>query len=528
MKYLLGCPCQHKIEVDESDERSEIRCPNCHRYVKIPAFDKLPPVIASRAHPQDMIGKTLARRFLITAYLGGGGMGWVYAADDQIVHRQVAIKILKPNYLSPQFATLQKRFCQEAQLASRLVHPAIVLVRSLHRSHQGAYFMVMDFCQGQNLRTILAEKRKLPLTQAVEIARQILEALQIAHDNGIAHRDIKPANIMIEQHGESIQAKILDFGIAKIFSQEQDQKGVAITRFGYRLGSLKYMAPEQILGHEVNAATDIYGVGLLLYQMVSGTLPFSGSKEKVVRDALRRRAPLLSEVCRGEAVKTPWLLDTIVAKALSKHNRRRFHYAREFADLLRYCQPGQRLPAWLVMRWRFAYLRRTLPVAWAAVVCGLLLCALIGALSLFIRPQPYERWLQEAAVQLRQKKYALAHEAWGKALQQNQQQAAHMALPVLLPLFDLACAQGDFSRANEILREISTYADRQTADLWLGLLGEMLLLGQSETLLQERDYTKAKQLLQSEIPTLLKKFHTRQERQVWLDKMLQFHAQKER
>jgi serine/threonine protein kinase len=519
MKYLLGCPCQHKIEVDDGDTRHEIRCPHCHRYIKIPAFDKVAPLLTPRSRPQEMIGKTLAKRFIITSYLGGGGMGWVYAADDLTLQRQVAIKVLKPNYLSPQFATLQKRFCQEAQLSSHLVHPAIVLVRSLYRSHLGVYFMVMDFSPGQSLRKILDERQCLPIAQAVEIARQILEALQVAHESGIIHRDLKPANIMVEEEGESVQAKILDFGIAKVFAQQHNSVGY--TRSGYRLGSLKYMSPEQLTGQNLDPTTDTYAVGLLLYQMISGTLPFSGNKEKFLHDTLRRDPPLLHKACHANVSKPGWLLDAVVAKSLAKKSRRRFCQAQDFAETLRLCQ-GMPMSLPLHLRWRLNYLRRTLS---GRLLLSLLvmLCLAVGCVvALAMRAPSRSYWLTEVQHCLHAERYAEAYIAWQKADEQTPPEAATIAFAVLLPAFDEACGRSDYGQAQEILQHIVRHADnREMSQLWKNLLAEALLLQQSEDALAHHDYAEAGKLVQADIAPMLQCFSTRAERLAWLSKMLE-------
>ena len=331
MKYLLGCPCNHKIEVDDTETRTEIRCSHCHRYIKVPplqqpAFLNLP---ITAVNPKAMLGKILAKRFVLRHYLGGGGMGWVYQADDLKTHREVAVKILKPSHVSAKNNLALQRFYQEARIASQLIHTGIVVVRSLHRCPQGTCFMVMDFCRGESLRALLGRKKFLPVAQAVTIAVKILEALQVAHARQVIHRDIKPSNIMVDETPQGIAVKVLDFGIAKCLDQEHGPQ-LPITKVGYRLGSLKYMSPEQMVGQPAGIASDIYGVGVVLYQMIAGVLPWEGSREPAVHPAVAAEPISLRHACQANQIpcRIPWWLEAAVLKALSPKPECRFTHAR--------------------------------------------------------------------------------------------------------------------------------------------------------------------------------------------------------
>ncbi len=211
-----------------------------------------------------MIGKLLGNRYEIISQLGGGGMALVYKAADNLLHRLVTVKMLRPEYTSDE--EFVARFRKEAQAVAKLSHPNIVSVYDVGQEGE-THYIVMEYVEGRNLKQIIKEQVKLPVTQAADIARQICEGLQHAHENGIIHRDIKPHNILVTDAG---RVKVTDFGIAQMMSS------VTVTNSETIVGSVHYFSPEQAKGGTMGAKSDIYSVGVVLYEMVTGRVPFEG------------------------------------------------------------------------------------------------------------------------------------------------------------------------------------------------------------------------------------------------------------
>lgn len=213
-----------------------------------------------------MIGNRLANRYEIVRELGRGGMGVVYLAHDPVLDRNVAIKVVMPNMVS---AESVERFKREARVVAKMDHPSIV---SVHDSgeHDGSLFFVMPFVEGANLRSVL-RKEALSLGDLIDVAVQIAEALEYSHSRGVVHRDIKPENLMVtHKEGEGIRVRVTDFGLAMAPMQER------ITKTATIVGTLAYMSPEQVAGKEIDARSDIYAFGTVLYECLVGEPPFSG------------------------------------------------------------------------------------------------------------------------------------------------------------------------------------------------------------------------------------------------------------
>jgi serine/threonine protein kinase/cytochrome c-type biogenesis protein CcmH/NrfG len=282
-----------------------------------------------------MIGQSLSH-YRVTSKLGAGGMGVVYGAEDTRLGRQVALKLL-PVELASDPSALQ-RFQREARAASALNHPGICTVFAIEQ-HEANHFIVMELLEGETLAEMI-RRRPFPLQTLLDYAVQIADALESAHAKGIVHRDLKPANIVITPRG---QAKILDFGLAKIEIARKDGDGESemltaartqeLTQAGTTLGTVSYMSPEQARGLPTDSRTDLFSFGTVLYQMITGVLPFQGDTTAVTYDAILNRQPTpLAQLNLG----LPASLDRIIEKALEKDRGLRYQSATDLkTDLLR-------------------------------------------------------------------------------------------------------------------------------------------------------------------------------------------------
>jgi serine/threonine-protein kinase len=281
-----------------------------------------PPVIAAEDEddaPDPFVGRTLGGLYRIEKRLGRGGMGTVYAAEHVHLQKQFAVKVLAPEIARHQGAV--ERLRQEAVAASRIEHENIVAVSNFARSEEGDVFIVMELLRGSDLAGLVAQG-PLPLQRAIPIAMQIARALGAAHGAGIVHRDLKPENVFIVPKGGIDFVKVLDFGISKVKSA--DAESVRMTKTGQLVGTPLYMSPEQARGEpDIDKRCDVYALGVILYEMITGSPPFYGDNyfQLLWKHGNEPPQPMKE---RNPNVFVPPALEAVVQKALAKKRDERY------------------------------------------------------------------------------------------------------------------------------------------------------------------------------------------------------------
>ena len=280
--------------------------------------------------PDPLLGRTIAGRYLITHKIGAGGMGTVYRARHEIVGRDVAVKFLLPDLALDQ--TSRTRFLREAKAANRIDHDHIIDITDYGETDDGLVYLVMEFLEG---RTLADEMRRGPLgvARAVDIAMQCASALARAHELDVVHRDIKPTNIfLVDTPDRRDCVKVLDFGLAHIKGE------LRLTATGAVFGTPEYMAPEQARGAPLTGLADLYALGCVLFEMLTGSPPFRGSTPDLILQHMREPPPLASKRAPG----VPPELDALVRRLMDKDPRRRHRDGYHLLEELR--QIAERLP----------------------------------------------------------------------------------------------------------------------------------------------------------------------------------------
>lgn len=289
-------------------------------------------IVAERPRPVDpLIGKVIGDKYIVKELIGSGAMGSIYKAEHKDLSRPVALKVLHKHLLTDESQV--HRFHREAKAASRLHHPNCISILDFGRTADGWFYIAMEYLNGKDLSRLISKEGPLPVAHVLHIARQVLDALDEAHGGNVVHRDLKPENIMIEALRSDAQfVKVLDFGIAKIRDSDGGEDGSGFkTATGMVFGTPEYMSPEQIRGDELDGRSDLYSLGIVMYQMLTGVMPFSG--ESVIEIAT---AHLINPIPNMRPMRPdcPEKLVRVVEKLIEKKRENRFQTAGDVRKAL--------------------------------------------------------------------------------------------------------------------------------------------------------------------------------------------------
>ncbi|MET0285797.1 MAG: serine/threonine-protein kinase [Polyangiales bacterium] len=272
-------------------------------------------------------------RYKILSVIAHGGMGKVYRAEQSPLGRLVALKVLSPNYNGDNDPEFHKRFFLEASIASKLRHPNTVTIFDYGKTDDEIYYIAMELLEGRTLHRALREEGTLSPERTVNIASQICRALREAHGIGVIHRDLKPANVYLVKHSDEAEfTKVLDFGLVKNI----EEKGEQLTQVGLFMGSPKYMSPEQIRGEHVDSRVDIYALGVMVYEMLTGKVPYdSPNSVNILMAHVHEQIPSLHEL--NPHIRVPQALEAVVRKCMAKNPDDRYASMNDVLFALKQC-----------------------------------------------------------------------------------------------------------------------------------------------------------------------------------------------
>ncbi|MCB9556569.1 MAG: protein kinase [Deltaproteobacteria bacterium] len=306
-------------------------CPTCNgRFVEGTFCPKDgTALIADGQLPTSLVGQVIGRKYRLTRLLGQGGMGEVYAAQHVHITKRVAVKILHPEISNNPEALA--RFRQEAQSASSIGHDNIVAIDDFDQLDDGRYYLCMEFLDGESLAAAMVIPGGMAIARVINIALQVCDGLDAAHQKGIVHRDMKPENVFLTRRSDGSElVKILDFGIAKVSGTDENNN---LTKTGTVFGTPHYMSPEQALGQKVDRRADIYSVGVMLFEVFTGQVPFKAeSFMGILSQHITKDPPLPSTVTPGRAIPLP--VEQLILKAMAKEPSKRFSSAAELKQAL--------------------------------------------------------------------------------------------------------------------------------------------------------------------------------------------------
>ncbi|WP_437275570.1 serine/threonine-protein kinase [Sorangium sp. So ce375] len=291
--------------------------------------------VSKAAATDPLLGRVVNGRFKIVSVIARGGMGKVYRAEQAPLGRICALKVLSPKYEGDHDPEFHRRFFLEASTAAKLTHPNTVTVFDYGQSDDDIYYIAMEYIEGKTLHRVLREEGPFSEARAAHIARQICRSLREAHGLGVVHRDLKPGNVLLVDHeDEHDHVKVLDFGLVK-----DTQSGEDLTQQGLFMGSPKYMAPEQITGDEVSARTDIYALGVMMYEMLSGQVPFDkGAGVGTLMSHVHEQIPPMQ--AHNPQLSISQTMEGIVYRCLEKDPALRFSSMNELVTALKFTAGG--------------------------------------------------------------------------------------------------------------------------------------------------------------------------------------------
>ncbi|MGD8538954.1 MAG: protein kinase [Candidatus Aminicenantes bacterium] len=317
----IECPKCHFENTDDS-----IYCGKCTTPLKTSDDAPIEHTETLQAPKEDLTsGSTFAGRYQIIEELGKGGMGWVYRAMDKKLSEEVALKLIKPEIASDK-KTVQ-RFSNELKIARKIAHKNVGKMYDLNEE-DGTHYITMEYVPGQDLKGLIRQSKQLTVGTAISITQQICDGLSEAHSLGVVHRDLKPSNIMIDKNGN---ARIMDFGIAR------SVEGKGLTGAGIMIGTPEYMAPEQVEGKEVDARTDIYSLGIILYEMLTGRVPFEGDTALSV--AVKHKTEMPKAPTEYNE-RIPEDLNRLILRCLEKDKEKRYQSVDELSPELADIEKG--------------------------------------------------------------------------------------------------------------------------------------------------------------------------------------------